>query len=694
MSILKKISFKAKVLILLMPAILTIFGLSAVLVNEAYVAVNSAKQVGISSDYFADTAKLVNGFQIERRLSNGAVSGSSTVEELQKHRAEKVDAQIEHIRKMFSKLQPEDIQKFEAQLLELEQIRKYVDSGEARGSQIAMRFGALINNIFTLQRERASAYDIASLTARLNSLIIFQMARENAGGLRQSVVSVLTSKNPPTANQISRVMETMTGVSMNVNSPAAYLSEEGRKKVETFLQSSEWQLVNKTVREVLDADMYGNYSVTRDEYYAAIVVSMKTLSEFVMGEISLVTSSAQAVEDKEQKRFWFYLVMSGAILFLIIALSYVIFSEVVKTLESAINTLSENAKVVGSASEKVSSSSLELSEASNEQASALEETSASIQEMSTMTQRNSESAGKTAEVAQASRESAEKGQQVVGQMMNAMDEINKSNTHIMESINESNKRISEIVQVISEIGNKTKVINDIVFQTKLLSFNASVEAARAGEHGKGFAVVAEEVGNLAEMSGKSSKEISDMLEASIKTVEGIIHATNKQISSLVLSGKEKVEAGNLVAKECQSVLGEIVENISKASEWANDIARASQEQAQGIQEITSAMNQLDQVTQTNAATSEEAAVASRQLSSQATSLVSTVSILHQVVYGQGHQKEGPSFETQNSKSFRETNEKHNVVELKPKNLHDAAPVESYKKVASDSFVSEGEFEEI
>ncbi len=695
MSFLKKLSFKAKVLLLLMPAIITIFGLSTVLVYTGYTEYQNAVEVQKSSDYFADIAQLVNGFQIERRLSNGLTNGSTSREELNKHRLNIVDEKINHIRAELVHFRDEDRKLFEAQMKNLDEIRRYVESANVNRSEVAQRFGDLINNMFIVQRERVSAFDIAGLKARLNSLIIFQMARESAGGLRQAVISIMTSEVPPTSAQIATAMETLTGVAMNVNSPAAYLSEEGREKVSNFLNSDHWKLVVKATDEVLDASKFGSYSVTRDQYYTAIVASMTELSDFVMGEVDLVNQAVLQAEQKESREFWLFLIMSSSVLVIIALLSYVIFSEVVKSLEIAINDLTENAKVVGSASDQVSSSSLELSEASNEQASALEETSASIQEMSTMVQRNSESAGKTAEVAESSRQSAEKGQKVVGQMLVAMDEINKSNSHIMDSINESNKRISEIVQVISEIGNKTKVINDIVFQTKLLSFNASVEAARAGEHGKGFAVVAEEVGNLAEMSGKSSKEISDMLEASIKTVEGIINDTNKQISALVISGKEKVETGNNVAKECQIVLGEIVENISKASEWSVDIARASQEQAQGIQEITSAMNQLDQVTQTNAATSDQAAVASKQLSAQASSLVSTVGLLNQVVYGSNNHLD-ISFKPQAPQSKPAMSHEHsreNVVPLKPKKPT-VAKVSSFKKAASDSFTGEGEFEDI
>jgi methyl-accepting chemotaxis protein len=192
----------------------------------------------------------------------------------------------------------------------------------------------------------------------------------------------------------------------------------------------------------------------------------------------------------------------------------------------------------------------------------------------------------------------------------------------MRDINESNAQIGEIVKVIREIDSKTKVINDIVFQTKLLSFNASVEAARAGEHGKGFAVVAEEVGNLAAMSGGAAEEISSLLESSIQKVESIAGLT-----------KTKVEGGTVVAQDCGSVLDDIVKSVTSVTKMAGEISSACTEQSQGVQEITKAMNQLDQMTQQNAATSEEAASAAEELSAQAESLNSLVRTLTQAVEG-------------------------------------------------------------
>jgi methyl-accepting chemotaxis protein len=192
----------------------------------------------------------------------------------------------------------------------------------------------------------------------------------------------------------------------------------------------------------------------------------------------------------------------------------------------------------------------------------------------------------------------------------------------MEAIAKSTDAMAEIVKVISQIDKKTRVINEIVTKTELLSFNASVEAARAGEHGKGFAVVAEEVGNLARMSGSAAEEISTLLESSIASVNGMVADTKKQ-----------VEVGSVVTRKCGDIFEDIVKNISLVSEKAMEIASASQEQANGAGEISRAMGQLDHMTQQNAATSEECASAASELSGQAESLSGIVGHLKSIVYG-------------------------------------------------------------
>lgn len=295
--------------------------------------------------------------------------------------------------------------------------------------------------------------------------------------------------------------------------------------------------------------------------------------------------------------------------------------------------LSGGAGTVATTSQIIADVSTRLSEASTEQAASLQQTVASVDEISAMVQRNADSAANSSKASDASTSAAQRGKEKVEQMLGSINDIARGNEDIMSSINKSNQEINEIVHVIQAIADKTKVINDIVFQTKLLSFNASVEAARAGEHGKGFAVVAEEVGNLASMSGKAATEITDMLDKSVHRVTQIVEGTRTMMDTLVKTSKDKVEFGTKTARECAGALDEIMRNVSSVNAMVREISTASQEQSTGIREITKAMSELDQVTQQNTASSNDASHTAKDLQLQAEQLNSYVIELVKLVNG-------------------------------------------------------------
>ncbi len=366
------------------------------------------------------------------------------------------------------------------------------------------------------------------------------------------------------------------------------------------------------------------------------------------------------------------------------AFAFLFSTKLSKNIGSIISVISSSSDQVASASTQIASSSEELSQATTEQAASLEETAASLEEISAMISKASESAGTTETSSTESQHKAEEGRKSVEQMMHSMEEISRSNDEIMTQVNHSNTQMSEIVRVIQEIGSKTKVINEIVFQTKLLSFNASVEAARAGEHGKGFAVVAEEVGNLAQMSGNAAKEISEMLDSSISKVESIVRESKTKVETLVSTGKQKVESGVETARQCSSVLDEIVGNVTKVTGLAQEISQASKEQAQGVGEINKAMSQLDTVTQQNSATSQQTASSAEQLSAQAVSLKSAIGELVTAVQGGGSKSTPETHKPKPNKKFVASAHTAKVVPFKTKKVAPVREVASYKAVSGDS----------
>jgi methyl-accepting chemotaxis protein len=397
----------------------------------------------------------------------------------------------------------------------------------------------------------------------------------------------------------------------------------------------QWSLLNEKVEALAFADR------TR-EAAEIIEVNGKKLrlsGEEILNKLNkkyedtMSADTIAAQKDYEDARV-FFIISSTMTILLGVGFAVMVLKSLNKSLYEMIDDLTKNFLQVTSASEQIAASSEELSTAASEQAASLEETSASIIEMNSMVQKNSEYARKASQVATGSRESANKGKLVVGHMMEAINDIHTSNQHIMDQINLSNAEIAKIVGLIADIDKKTKIINDIVFQTKLLSFNASVEAARAGENGRGFSVVAEEIGKLAQVSGEAAKEISSMLTDSVLKVEAIVKNTSEQVGLLIGEGKEKINSGTLVAKQCSDVLEEIVQHTVQVTNMTDEIASACQEQSAGVAEITKAMGLLGQVTQTNAATSAQAASSAEDLSSQASALKNVVESLVITVKGE------------------------------------------------------------
>ena len=260
----------------------------------------------------------------------------------------------------------------------------------------------------------------------------------------------------------------------------------------------------------------------------------------------------------------------------------------VKTMARLLSTTSDQAV---SASRQVSAASQSLAEGASQQAAALQETSSSLEEMSSMTKRNAESANQAKELTRQTRQAADVGAHDMAAMNSAMEALRLAS--------------GDIAKII-------KTIDEIAFQTNILALNAAVEAARAGEAGLGFAVVAEEVRHLAQRSAQAAKETAAKIEGAIaRTEQGV------QISSKVALG-----------------LQEIVTKVRTVDDLVAEVAAASAEQSQGIDQVNAAVSQMDKITQANAANAEESAGAAAQLTAQAQSLQESVGDLLGLVGGQ------------------------------------------------------------
>lgn len=254
---------------------------------------------------------------------------------------------------------------------------------------------------------------------------------------------------------------------------------------------------------------------------------------------------------------------------------------IINSTSDVIRQIGASSKLVSDGSSKMSDNSTTLSQAATEQAATVEELNASIVEISSNISANADSAGKAKVLADDCMKIVNEGNVKMTDMLHAMEEINETS---------------------SQIANIIKTIEDISFQTNILSLNASIEAARAGEAGKGFAVVAGEVGQLAGKTAEAAKNTTALIKTSLTAVEN----------------------GTVMANETAKMLSKIVSETDDTAKVIDKIAAASQEQADSVKQILVGMDQISTSVQMTSGSSAECAASAEELSGQAKVLLDLV----------------------------------------------------------------------
>jgi methyl-accepting chemotaxis protein len=278
------------------------------------------------------------------------------------------------------------------------------------------------------------------------------------------------------------------------------------------------------------------------------------------------------------------------VLLLAIGISFFIVRSTSRVLGEIIGSLDASALQTASAARQVSMASQMLSSGASDQASAVEETSASLEEISSMVRATADNAERAKDLAAQARGVAEEGGKIMVDMRLAMTAIDASG--------------AEVAKIV-------KNIDEIAFQTNILALNAAVEAARAGEAGAGFAVVADEVRSLAQRSAAAARETADKIDAAI--------------------------ANSRRGAECTAQVGraleQITDKVTATDSLVGEIASAASEQAQGIEQVGVAVNQMEQIAQSNSISSEESAAAAEQLDAQAEMMKGLVGRLRALISG-------------------------------------------------------------
>lgn len=628
----KNLTLTKKIIIILIPLYITIIALSYFSLRDFRNDELSGEKVLKGALAFKETSRLIHETQKERGKSVLFLNGKADRAELVTHR-EVVSKYHGLTLDSLGAVDFSDKDNIVSVVQnDLERIRAMVDAKVTVGEALK-EYGQYIDKLIFMQTKIFERSGFEGKESRLKSLVIFEQSKEQLGRLRAFLNGIFSANLPKESKDRDLAQKLLTSFMVGLESPGLLISQTSQDKIKTILSSSDWKSVQTSYDLFLAKYNEGNYGVSATDFSKAITANIDSIYDIVLFELEQNIQSLHEVEKNLQRSFY---LLNATIFAVVIGVSFIVYM-VVKQLVGDLKflgmQLNEQSKKVENSSASLSASAEQLSQSTTEQAASLQETSASIDEVSSMILNTKDNATSSIELVKKGLTSVTRGARLVSEMREGMNKIKESNSILLEKVNQSVSETENVLGIIAEINAKTKIINDIVFQTRLLSFNASVEAARAGEHGKGFSVVAEEIGKLAQVSGEAAHEIAEMLSRSTVEVKKITEGTKENTRAALEETDQKVQAGMDISSQCEKVFREVSESIDEISSIVNAINLATEEQSSGVSEVTKAIGQLDQVAQQNAQSAQLTSQTSEDLLGLSKELEKQIIRLNQLVIG-------------------------------------------------------------
>lgn len=591
----KGLSLRRKVLLIAGLPLLAFGGLSVWSISMSWRQVEAAKDLKGDIVLIRAISKVVHQLQRERGLTAGFLNGSDVGAELKEQTlntdkvlnaaalAPRPTAETSDERRVAVSSISQDGG--------LSELRKRVLAKSIDSASAIKFFSQLIELNLRAELGLTSSSKIETLSPRLRSVYLLETVKEQSGRLRAQITALLSAHIPIDSAKRKTLIGLVGGVQGGLLSPVHSLQASTVAGIDAFIASQDWSQVQAIVDEVLQRAEAGDFHRDPKEFFALATRCIDRMAGFVDSELDAIAVSGEEIHQEMRQRVAWSSAAASALTFGIGLIMWFLFRSITVPVRQTIEALKLSSNEVDAASSQLQDGSEQISSAITQSAAALQETVASLEELAAMVKNNSEHAHAASRLSLHGCESADRG------------------AHEVESLLVAIARIANSSQKMEEI---TNVIDDIAFQTNLLALNAAVEAARAGEDGRGFAVVADAVRVLALRSSAAAKDISGLIRGNV----------------------DQIRTGEAIANKSGMAFAEMVTSMKQIAGLVEEISAAGKEQTVGIEQISLAMNQLDQASHSNAASSEETAAAAVELSSQSEALGALVARLTTVVEGE------------------------------------------------------------